>query len=165
MEPSEEQRARNDSLYAHYLGHFTLAEPKRDIEKRVDQAIDHSLASLNLATRLIGKPIMKVAAMIPETIEFCLHQGHVQIIFSRKLVLEAELGGPPRHQKVMTGAWADVSHAIRDGAVESRIHSDSGTVVNRYELRGDELLGKVLMQSPHLPKDIAYTAKLVRRPR
>jgi hypothetical protein len=158
-----DERARADELYTHYLGTFTLSEPKRDVEKRVDRAIDASMASLNLATRLIGRPIMKAVAIIPEQVEFSRENGNAVIVFSRKLHLSAALGGPPLHQKVVTGAWANVEHRVRDGAIETCISSESGTVINRYELSGDELLGKVHMESPHLPAPIDYVARLSRR--
>jgi len=160
---NEDARARALELYPFYVGMFTLSEPKRDVEKRVEKAIDASMAPLSMAIRMIGKPIMKAVALIPDSIEFAREGERALVTFSRKLVLDAELGGPPHHQKVITGAWADVSHAARDGAIETRISSESGTVINRYELDGDALIGHVHMESPHLPSPIVYIARLTRR--
>ena len=147
-----------------FLGRFQRDEPNDSVRARIDAAIELAIAPLSWPVRVVARPALRFTAHLPDWIAIEQTDGLLGVTFSGGIVLRAELGGPRRLHHLPGATKGQVRHFCRAGQLWTEVSSDAGQITNVYERSAeDELIGRVQLESRHLPLPVLYAVRLRRQ--
>lgn len=143
----------DDSPVREFVGtyRFVGGEPER---ANVDRAIDEAIADMNAFVRGIARGRLADANVVPEEL-ILVGGGNMFAVVVDKLPYTGRLDGVTTKVKTSTGDVMDMRYQTTPTFDQIFSDSEKGRV-NRFELRGQQLIMHVRVHAQQLPRELIY---------
>jgi hypothetical protein len=124
--------------------------------ERVKQAIEDVIKDVIFLKRPFARSRLTETNQIPEVIRIEENGQEVSIRFNQSPPRKARVGDSPVKWITPAGKEVDLRFFRNGENLQESLTSEKGVRTNTYEIRGDILNLKVVVQSPQLPQSLIY---------